>query len=77
MERKLHHLALGARDIDRVAAFYRDLLGLREVKRLTHSRVTMLDGTHLFPLEQPQATASAVLHWLASFGAARPSHDAA
>ena len=33
MERKLHHLALGARDIDRVAAFYRDLLGLREVSR--------------------------------------------
>ena len=52
-------------------------VGLREVKRLTHSRVTLLDGTHLFPLEQPQATASAVLHWLASFGAARPSHDAA
>ncbi|MCI4428603.1 MAG: alpha/beta hydrolase [Burkholderiales bacterium] len=49
-------------------------VGLREVKRLTHSRITMLDGTHLFPLEQPQATASAVLHWLASFAACRPSH---
>ena len=30
---KLHHLALGARDPEKVAAFYRDLLGLREVNR--------------------------------------------
>ena len=30
---KLHHLALGARDLERVAGFYRDLLGLREVNR--------------------------------------------
>lgn len=30
---KFHHLALGARDLERVAAFYRDLLGLREVSR--------------------------------------------
>ena len=33
MERKLHHIALGARDPERVATFYRDLLGLREVRR--------------------------------------------
>ena len=33
MERKLHHLGLGAHDIEFVAAFYRDLLGLREVSR--------------------------------------------
>ena len=30
---RLHHLALGARDPERVAAFYRGLLGLREVSR--------------------------------------------
>ena len=30
---KLHHLAIGARDIERVATFYRDLLGLSEVSR--------------------------------------------
>jgi catechol 2,3-dioxygenase-like lactoylglutathione lyase family enzyme len=30
---RLHHVALGARDPERVAAFYRDLLGLRELKR--------------------------------------------
>lgn len=29
----LHHVALGARDVDRVATFYRDLLGLPEVAR--------------------------------------------
>jgi len=33
MGMKMHHLALGARDIERVAGFYRDLLGLREVCR--------------------------------------------
>jgi catechol 2,3-dioxygenase-like lactoylglutathione lyase family enzyme len=30
---RLHHVALGARDVERVAAFYRDLLGLREIAR--------------------------------------------
>ena len=30
---KLHHIAHGARDVERVAAFYRDLLGLPEVSR--------------------------------------------
>ena len=30
---KLHHVALGARDVEGVAAFYRDRLGLREVRR--------------------------------------------
>lgn len=31
--RWLHHLALGAHDVERVATFYRDQLGLRENKR--------------------------------------------
>ena len=30
---RLHHVALGARDVERVAAFYRDVLGLPEVLR--------------------------------------------
>jgi catechol 2,3-dioxygenase-like lactoylglutathione lyase family enzyme len=30
---KLHHLALGALDVAGLAAFYRDRLGLREVRR--------------------------------------------
>ena len=29
----LHHLALGARDPDRLASFYRDVLGLPELQR--------------------------------------------
>lgn len=29
----LHHLALGARDPDAIAAFYRDVLGLTELQR--------------------------------------------
>ncbi len=33
MTRALHHVALGARDVERVARFYRELLGLGEVKR--------------------------------------------
>jgi pimeloyl-ACP methyl ester carboxylesterase len=47
------------------------LVGLRETRRLTHGRLTMLPGSHLFPLENPQGTASAVQDWLASFEAAR------
>lgn len=31
--RRLHHLALGARDVERVARFYRDVLGLEERAR--------------------------------------------
>ncbi len=30
-----HHLALQVRDVERVAAFYRDVLGLQEIKRWT------------------------------------------
>jgi len=30
---RLHHLALGAHDVEGVAAFYRDLLGLSEQRR--------------------------------------------
>lgn len=29
----LHHVAIGARDVDRVAGFYRDLVGLPELAR--------------------------------------------
>jgi glyoxylase I family protein len=32
-ERALHHLALGSTDVERLAAFYRELVGLREVAR--------------------------------------------
>ena len=52
-------------------------VGMRVVKRVAHSRVTMLEGTHLFPMEQPRATAGAVLHWLGVFGASRTDAQAA
>jgi pimeloyl-ACP methyl ester carboxylesterase len=42
-------------------------VGLGPTRRLVHNRVTLLDGTHLFPMESPQATAAAVEHWLAGF----------
>lgn len=35
-ELRLHHLALGARDVSRVAAFYREVLGLPELARHHH-----------------------------------------
>lgn len=44
-------------------------VGIRVIQRVTHSRISMLAGTHLFPMELPQATANAVLHWLDAFGA--------
>ncbi|HHH11122.1 MAG TPA: hypothetical protein ENK23_03510, partial [Sorangium sp.] len=31
--RRLHHLALGARDVARMASFYREVLGLAELRR--------------------------------------------
>ena len=33
----LHHLAVGSRDVERLARFYRDLLELREVTRHLHA----------------------------------------
>ena len=51
-------------------------VGLRGVKRVAHSRMTMLEGTHLFPMELPQATAHAVLHWLGVFDAAQADTQA-
>ena len=52
-------------------------VGIRVIQRVTHSRISMLEGTHLFPMELPQATADAVSHWLDAFatpaGASRPA----
>ncbi len=35
-------------------------VGMALTQRLTKGRVMMMDGTHLFPMERPQATAAAV-----------------
>jgi len=39
-------------------------LGLGATRRLTHGRMEMVEGTHLFPMERPQETAAAVLRLL-------------
>lgn len=56
-ESRLHHLALGARDVERVAGFYRDALGLPEVTRHLHEdgrvRSIWLDlGTAVLMVEE-------------------------
>ena len=33
MQGRLHHVALGARDVEAVAMFYRDVMGLAELRR--------------------------------------------
>jgi hypothetical protein len=35
-------------------------VGMAMTQRVTQGRVAMLDGSHLFPMEQPQATAAAI-----------------
>ena len=42
-------------------------VGLRATERLTHGRMSWIEGSHLFPFEQPADAATAVLHWLKVF----------
>ncbi len=35
-------------------------VGMAMTQRLTRGRITMLDGSHLFPMEKPVATAAAI-----------------
>ncbi len=42
-------------------------VGLAATRRLTHDRVSMLEGSHLFPFEQPNETATEVLRWIGNF----------
>jgi pimeloyl-ACP methyl ester carboxylesterase len=44
-------------------------VGMRATERLTRGRVSWVEGTHLFPFEQPGATAAQVLEWLQVFRA--------
>ena len=69
MTRRIHHLALGAHDVERVAAFYVKL-GLAEVARHTHSdgalRSVWLDaGGTLLMIEKTRAPRS----WVENVGA--------
>ncbi len=61
MTAELHHLALGARDVDGLAAFYREVVGLPELKRREDEHglfsmwlalggaVLMIERTHAAP----------------------------
>ena len=42
-------------------------VGLAATARLTHRRISWIDGTHLFPFEHPGATAARTLDWLRTF----------
>lgn len=39
-------------------------VGMAMTERITKGRISMLDGSHLFPMERPQATAAAIeMYW--------------
>ena len=42
-------------------------VGLAATQRLTHGRISAIEGTHLFPFERPAETAAEVLRWIATF----------
>ena len=42
--------------------------GIDSTARLARGRVTMLEGTHLFPMEKPLATAAAIAASLRGMG---------
>jgi pimeloyl-ACP methyl ester carboxylesterase len=44
-------------------------VGLAATERLAQGRMSFVEGSHLFPFEQPQAAAAQVLHWLRAFTA--------
>ena len=39
-------------------------VGLAATRRLTHGRISTVEGTHLFPFERPAETAAEVLRWI-------------
>jgi pimeloyl-ACP methyl ester carboxylesterase len=47
-------------------------VGLDATVRLTHGRISSLEGSHLFPFEKPRETATEVLRWIESFASTQP-----
>ena len=45
-------------------------VGMDLTQRITHGRIAMLDGSHLFPMEQPLVTAAAIEAALLNLSAA-------
>lgn len=50
---------IGGRHSDVIAR-----LGLAATRRITHGRISWLDGSHLFPFEHPDETVREVLGWM-------------
>ena len=46
-------------------------VGLAATRRLTHARISWIEGSHLFPFERPVETAREVLRWVEELLAAR------
>ena len=42
-------------------------VGLAATRRLAHGRISTIEGSHLFPLERPLATAAEVQRWIETF----------
>ncbi len=49
-------------------------VGMAMTQRITQGRTMMLDGTHLFPMEQPKATAAAIEASVLNLAAVRGAH---
>lgn len=59
---------IGGRDSDEMKQ-----VGMAMTLRITEGRTMMLDGSHLFPMEQPQATAAAIEASLLNLAALTPA----
>ncbi len=46
-------------------------VGLRATRRLTAGRISWIEGSHLFPFEQPKQTAAMVVDWISRLDAER------
>jgi pimeloyl-ACP methyl ester carboxylesterase len=44
-------------------------VGLAATRRLTHGRISTVEGSHLFPFERPAETAAEVLRWIDAMAA--------
>ena len=52
-------------------------VGLAATERLTHGRVSTLEGTHLYPMEKPRETATEVMRWIDAFAAPAADRESA
>lgn len=48
-------------------------VGMTSTEKIAKGRITMLDGSHLFPMEKPMATAAAIEAALLNFASEKPN----